>query len=171
MIRALDGDAIAYRRVLEALRARLAAYFDRRLWPDRAEAEDLVQETLIAIHTKRATFDREQPLGPWVHAIARYKLIDHARRRGRRPTVPLDDGMEFALPDHGPQVEAQRDLGRGLDELTARTRDLVVRVKLREEPVADVAKRAGMTEGAVKVAVHRGMRRLAARLRGGTDPS
>ncbi len=169
MLRALDGDAAAYRRVLAALRIRLAAYFDRRLLSDRAEAEDLVQETLIAIHTKRATYDREQPLGPWVHAIARYKLIDHARRRGRRPTVPLDDGMEFAVPDHGQQVEARRDLLRGLDELTERTRDLVVRVKLQEEPVAVVAARAGMTEGAVKVAVHRGLRRLAARLRGGGD--
>jgi RNA polymerase sigma-70 factor, ECF subfamily len=171
MARALDGDAAAYRLVLAALRTRLGAYFARRLPHDRSEAEDLVQETLIAIHTKRATYDRNEKLGPWVYAIARYKLIDHARRRGRRPTVPLDDTLEesrpeFAVPDHGDAVAARRDLGQGLDELTDRTRELLVRVKLREEPVASVARRAGMTEGAVKVAVHRGLKRLAARLRG-----
>ncbi len=83
MLRSLDGDASAYRRLLEALRARLAVYFERRLWSNRAQAEDLVQETLIAIHTKRATFDREQLVTAWAYAIARYKPPGRDKRRSR----------------------------------------------------------------------------------------
>jgi len=160
----LDGDARAYRQLLEALRGRLAAYFGRRLSADPGAAEDLVQETLMAIHAKRATFDRQQLVTAWTYAIARYKLVDHFRRSGRGRMVPLEDDR-FEAADETTAVEARRDLARGLAELPQRARDLVVAVKLNEEPVADVARRTGMSESAVKVAVHRGFRRLAERLR------
>jgi RNA polymerase sigma-70 factor, ECF subfamily len=166
MLRALDGDARAYRRLLEALRAALEAYFRRRLQAEPASVEDLVQETLIAIHAKRATFDREQGVGAWVYAIARYKLIDHYRRRGRRQFTPVEDEEGLFVPDESAAVEARHDIARALDALPERARDLVVSVKLNEEPVADVARRTGMSEAAVKVAVHRGFHKLAARLRG-----
>jgi RNA polymerase sigma-70 factor, ECF subfamily len=164
MLRSLKGDADAYRRLLAALRDRLRVYFGRRLRDDEAQAEDLVQETLMAIHAKRATFDREQLVTAWAYAIAHYKLIDHLRRTSRGRFQPLDD--DFAAEDESAAIEARRDIEAGLAELPARTRDLLIRVKLREEPVADVARGAGMSESAVKVAVHRGFRKLAARLRG-----
>jgi RNA polymerase sigma-70 factor, ECF subfamily len=171
MLSALDGDARAYRRLLEALRAGLGSYFARRLRADPGQVEDLVQETLIAIHTKRATFDRGQLVSAWVFAIARYKLIDHYRRRGRREFVPLEDDRGLFTPDESAAVEARWDVERGLASLPYPTRDLVSSVKLREEPVAEVAHRTGMSETAVKVAVHRGFHRLAARLRGEKGPS
>src|SRR5512140_2049454 len=90
MIAALAGDAAAYRTLLGLLAPHLRAYFGRRL-NRAADAEDLVQETLIAIHTKRASYDPAQPFTAWLHAIARYKLIDHFRRSGIRRTLPLDD--------------------------------------------------------------------------------
>ena len=166
MLEALDGGSAAYRRLLDALRTRLDGYFGRRLGGDPAQVEDLVQETLIAIHTKRSTFDRAQPVTAWAYAIARYKLIDHYRRLGRRVHVPLEDAHLLFVEDESAAVDARRDIGRGLADLPERTRDLVASVKLREEPVADVARRTGMSEGAVKVAVHRGFQKLAARLRG-----
>jgi RNA polymerase sigma-70 factor, ECF subfamily len=166
MLLALDGDARAYRRLLGTLRTALDSYFRRRLQADLGSVEDLVQETLIAIHAKRATFDREQLLGAWVYAIARYKLIDHYRQRGRRQFVPVEDEEGLVVADESAAVEARRDITRALETLPARARDLVVSVKLNEEPVAEVARRTGMSETAVKVAVHRGFHRLAARLRG-----
>lgn len=166
MLGALDGDAAAYRRLLDALRARLRTYFGRKMEADPGQVDDLVQETLVAIHAKRATFDRGQPFTAWAYAIARYKLIDHHRRAGRRVHVPLDEVDEPSVADESGAADARRDLHRGLAALPARTRDLVVSVKLREEPVAEVARRTGMSETAVKVAVHRGFRRLAAHLRG-----
>ena len=166
MLLALDGDAAAYRQLLDGLRERLDAYFGRRLQADPAHREDLVQETLIAIHAKRATFDRDQPLTAWVYAIARYKLVDHYRRSGKRRFTPVEDEAGLFVADESAAAEARHDLAYGLAGLPARARDLVVSVKLNEEPIADVARRTGLSESAVKVAVHRGFQKLAARLRG-----
>src|SRR5580698_5145008 len=91
MLRGLGGDAAAHAELLGALSPYLRAYFARRLGPDASEAEDLVQETLLAIHLKRGTYDRAQRFTPWAYAIGRYKLLDHFRRRGSRRTVPLED--------------------------------------------------------------------------------
>ena len=167
MLKALDGDAAAYRRLLEALRDPLNSYFVRRLQADPTHAEDLTQETLIAIHAKRATFDRDQPLTAWVYAIARYKLVDHYRRSGRRSFTPIEDEDGLFVQDESAAADARHDLTRGLASLPARTRDLLVSVKLRQEPIADVAQRTGMSQSAVKVAVHRGLHKLAVRLRSG----
>jgi len=166
MLRSLDGDAAAYRRLLAELRDRLALYFARRVPPDGALAEDLVQETLMAIHAKRATFDRTQLVTPWAYAIARYKLIDHLRRTGRGRFRPFEHDDEFAVDDESEAADARRDIEQGLAALPERGRELLIAVKLNQEPVADVARRAGMSESAVKVAVHRSFLRLAARLRG-----
>lgn len=166
MLRSLDGDAAAYRRLLAALRDRLGVYFARRLASDASQAEDLVQETLMAIHAKRATFDRGQLVTPWAYAIARYKLIDHLRRAGRARFRPFEHDDEFALEDESGAADARRDVEQGLQALPERGRELLVAVKLNEEPVAEVAQRTGMSESAVKVAVHRSFLKLAARLRG-----
>ena len=130
MPRALDGDVAAYRCLLENLRARLMAYVGRRLRADPAQVEDLVQDILVAIHTRRATFDRTQPVTAWVYAIARHKLVDHYRRLGRRPDLPLEMAGHLAVDDGSGPVDARSDLVRGLAELSERTRDLVVSVKL-----------------------------------------
>ena len=166
MLAGLDGDASAYRRLLTELRVRLERYFARRLGRNGSDTEDLVQETLIALHVKRATFDRGQPVGPWVYAIARYKLIDHYRRQGRRSFVPIEDAGDLFVDDESGAADARRDIERSLAELPPRARDLVRSVKLNDESIADVAARTGLSETAVKVAVHRGFHKLAERLRG-----
>src|SRR6267143_2194950 len=84
MLAGLDGDAAAHKALLTRLSANLRAYFKThlaRIGKGPADAEDLVQETLIAIHTRRHTYDLSKPLTPWVYAIARYKLVDHLRGR------------------------------------------------------------------------------------------
>ena len=166
MLASLAGDKGAYQRLLEALRGRLRIYYGRRLGGDAAETEDLVQETLIAVHTRRATYDPGQPLTAWVYAIARYKLIDHFRRTGRRRRAPLEDADLVSVDDESAAVHARYDLERGLAGLPPQTADLLRSVKLDETPVAEVAARTGLSQGAVKTTVHRGFARLAARLRG-----
>ncbi len=85
MLRSLEGDEGAYRHLLHALRRLLTAYYGRRMGAaSRAEVEDLVQETLLSLHAKRATYDRSRPFTAWFFSIARYKLIDHYRGRGAR---------------------------------------------------------------------------------------
>lgn len=168
MARGLGGDACAYEEVLRGLTRLLRPYFRRRLGHE-GEAEDLVQETLLAVHEKRHTYDRERLLTPWVFAIARFKLAGFRRGRLRRPTTALDEAM--AVAEAGDQEEAgvRMDLSRLLDGLPARQRRLVEGVKLRGEAVSYMAQAEGMSEGAVKVSVHRGLRTLMLRVRDDED--
>jgi RNA polymerase sigma-70 factor (ECF subfamily) len=169
MLGALAGDRSAYARLLTELGAHLRRYFERRLG-DAAEAEDLVQETLLAVHAKRATYEPARPFTAWAYAIARYKLIDHFRRRGARPTSPLDDSIhELFAPDDHEAAMASADLERLLATLPEGQRQAIRDTKLQGLSSAEAAARAGIAEGAVKVRVHRGLKALAARVRGGPD--
>lgn len=163
MLRGLDGDAGAWRVLLTDLGAHLRPFFARRLFDGGADAEDLVQETLIAIHAKRTTWDRHQPFSSWAFAIARHKLIDHLRRRGRRPTHPLDEASEL-FADHTVEDGAtQADLSRCLSLLPARQRRLIEDVRLKGLTVAEAAANHGYTLTAAKVSIHRSMKSLNAR--------
>ncbi len=170
MLEALDGDSGAYRRLLDELRRNLRGYFARRLNGTlAANADDLVQETLMAIHTRRLTYDRAQPLTAWVYAIARYKLIDHFRRNRVRATVPLEDDAAIFAHDETGDITARMDVDAVLSTIPARPADLIRQVRLEGASIADAAARTGMSESAVKVSIHRGLKTLAARFGGRTD--
>lgn len=164
LMRGLAGEATAYHAFLKELTAHLRAFLRGRLTRLPDEVEDLVQETLLAIHNQRHTYDATQPLTAWVHAIARYKLIDALRRRGAREALndPLNDELEiFAASDIEPD-DARRDLGRLLEQLPIRQRLPIVHMKLEGLSVTETARLLGMSESAVKVGVHRGLKALAA---------
>ena len=173
MLASLDGDAASYRGLLAELRDRLHRYFRRRVRADLLDqVEDLVQETLLAMHTRRLTYDPRLPFTAWVYAIARHKLADLLRRSRRHAAaahVPIDDLADFlrAEPGEPDSAGARRDLDKVLASLPERVGTLIRRVKVEQRPVAEVAAASGMSEGAVKVAVHRGLKALAARFGGG----
>ena len=161
---ALAGDAAAYRRLLEALTPRLRAVAMRSL--DRAgsgsgDAEDVVQETLLAIHLKRHTWNPSEPLAPWVHAIARNKAIDVMRRRGRRIEVSVDDFAEILPAAEARDPTEGGDVERLLGHLGERQRDIVRSIGMEERSIRETAERLSMSEGAVRVALHRGLKTLA----------
>lgn len=161
---ALDGDARAYRDLLGALTPRLRGLVGRalaRAGASTADLEDIVQETLLALHLKRHTWEPTAPLAPWVQAIARNKTIDALRRRGRRIEVDVADFAEFlpAAPDRDPTEGG--DVERLLGELGDRQRDIVRSIGVEEKSVRETADRLGMSEGAVRVALHRGLKTLA----------
>lgn len=163
----LAGDASAYHSFLKELAGHLRAYLRNRLRRLPDEVEDLVQESLLAVHNQRHTYDPGQPLTPWVYALARYKLIDFLRRRERTDLLnePLDEESEvFAVTD-GAAAEAQRDLAKLLETLPDRQRLPIVHVKIEGRSVAQTARLTGMSESAVKVGVHRGLKVLAAHIR------
>lgn len=158
MLAALAGDGAAYRMLLAALTRHLRAYFTRRL--DNGAAEDAVQETLIAMHARRATYDPSLPFTAWVHGIARYKLLDEYRRVKRRATVPLDEAAMLFGQDESEAASARRDVGKLLAKLSPAKRALVRDIKLDGVSVADAAARTGLSESAVKVTVHRAIKSL-----------
>jgi RNA polymerase sigma-70 factor (ECF subfamily) len=166
----LAGDAAQYRAFLEGLTGHMRAYLRRRLPKAQDDVEDILQETLLAVHNARHTYREGQPLTAWLHAIARYKLMDFFRAHARREALhdPFDDEHEriFAASDDEP-ANARRDIGVLLETLPDRHRLPIVFVKLQGLSVAEASLASGMSESAIKVGVHRGLKALAARLRGG----
>ena len=163
MVRSLNGDGAAYGELLRRLNRHLRAYFARRLG-SAADAEDLLQETLIAMHARRSTYDPTRPFTAWVHAIARYKLIDHYRRTKRRAEDPLDDPNDLFASEDANAAEAHLDVERLLGGLPQKTQRLIRDVKLEGLSTAEAAARHGISESAVKVGVHRGLKTLGARV-------
>jgi len=166
MLAGLKGDSQAHRSLLSNLTGRLRAYYKGKLagiGRSATEAEDLVQEALIAIHMRRHTYDPAQPLMPWVYAIARYKLIDHLRHtRLSRADVPIEAAGELLAQDDHIAVESTHDLQKLLMRLPHQMRRAIQAVKLDGLSVTEAANRYGLTESAVKVSVHRGLKALTA---------
>lgn len=164
-LRAQSGDELAYRQALERIAIRLRSYLRRRMQSLPDDLEDLVQETLLALHLQRGTYDPALPVSAWVLAIARHKLIDLWRRRGRRESLhdTLDDVAEAELTAAGSgDAEARRDLGQLLQALPEAQRQAILLTKVQGLSVAEAALRTGASESAIKVQVHRGLKRLAA---------
>ena len=165
-LRGLDGEHAAYQAFLQKLSAHLRAFLRRRLfgWPD--EVEDLVQECLLAMHNKRHTYQSDQPLTAWVHAIARYKLIDLLRSKSGREALhdPLDDDLAVFAESSTDASDARRDLTSLLETLPDRQRLPIEHVKLKGLSVTEAAALLGMSESAVKVGIHRGLKALGKRV-------
>lgn len=161
------GDAVAYARLLgevaHALRRSIA--FDlSRLGLSVSEAEDVLQETLLAIHLKRQTWDEARPIMPWLRAIARHKVLDHARRSRHRVSVPIETLAEV-LPAPEAEIVFTGSVDHILEVLPRRQRDVVRALAVDGASIRDAAARLRMTEGAVRVALHRGLAALAAKFR------
>jgi len=167
MVQSLAGDAASYRVFLGELTAHLRSFLRKRLRRLPEEIEDLLQELLLAIHNQRHTYDATQPLTAWVHAIARYKFIDLLRRRSRCDlhNDSLDDRGELFAATDFEASEARYDIAKLLHQLPDRQRLPIQYVKIEGGSVADTARRIGMSESAVKIAIHRGLKALAAKLR------
>lgn len=162
------GDELAYRQALALIAGRLRAYFSRRAAGSSDDVEDLVQETLLALHLQRGTYDPGVPVTAWVYGIARHKLVDLWRRHGRREQLfeSFDDLSEALHPAIHDEFGVHRDLGLLLGSLPAAQRQAIVDTKLEGLSVAEAASRSGTSESLVKVNVHRGLKRLARMIRG-----
>ncbi len=160
----LAGDAAAYRALLEAIVPRLRKFARgglSRAGIGNADAEDVVQEILLAIHLKRQTWISDQPFLPWLNAIARHKLIDVLRRRGRRGEVPIE-GLIDILPDDAVAPEnSHTELTKLVGRLDGKQQSVVSAIALDGDSIRDTASKLDMSEGAVRVTFHRGLKKLA----------
>jgi RNA polymerase sigma factor (sigma-70 family) len=158
MAAAQDGNGGAYRRLLGEVSAWLGRYFARRL--PASEIDDAVQETLLAIHRRRHTFDPSQPFAPWLAAIARSKWVDQLRILERRPSEELPD--DIATGDHESAVTSMSVLSSLMAELRPAQSQVIALVKLHGYSIEEASRQTGQSVSAVKVNIHRGLARLAA---------
>ena len=160
---AMTGDAGSYRQLLVSLAPHVRAVARSRcrsLGAPAGEVEDLVQEVLLTIHLKRGTWDPSRPIGPWVAAIARNKLIDVLRRR-RHITVPIDDHVDSLQAEEPTPELPARDIDKLLGQPRPQQRETVRSISLNGGSIRETAERLRMTEGAVRVTLHRALKALA----------
>jgi RNA polymerase sigma-70 factor (ECF subfamily) len=151
------GDKQAYATLLEACQRWLRGYYSRRIAP--SQLDDLVQETLIALHTKRASWDATRPFLPWLAAIARYRWVDHLRRLYRTETQELHE--ELVGSDDEPAIAARISLDRLLGLLPPAQERVIALVKIEGLSIAEASAATGQSESLVKVNIHRGLKKLA----------
>lgn len=166
MLAGLAGDAKAHQQLLTAASLRLRNYFGRRLGADDPDVEDLVQETLIAIHQRRDSYNPMLPFTAWLHAIAKYKLVDHYRRTGVRRHVGLDDAEDLVSEDGFAPALASVDIDRMLAKLPRKQREAIQLTRLEGFSVAEASEKTGQSASGIKIGVHRGLKRLMDQVRG-----
>jgi len=155
---AQHGHGGAYRRLLGETSEWLKRYFERRLPP--GDVDDAVQETLLAIHRRRHTYDPQYPFGPWLAAIAKNKWVDQLRSLARRPADELPD--EIAVGDHEASVVSSSVLTSLLDQLRPAQAQAILLVKVQGYSIEDASGEIGLSPSAVKMNIHRGLARLTA---------
>jgi RNA polymerase sigma factor (sigma-70 family) len=165
MAAAQGGDATAYRRLLSEVAIWLRPYYSRRL--PRAMIDDVIQDTLVAVHEKRHTYDPGRPFGAWLAAIARYKWIDALRLLENSPKEILVD--DIAVPCHEEAITSTWSLERLLSTLKPAQSEAIRLVKLQGFSIDEASKATGQSASLVKVNIHRGLKKLAAMLRSETD--
>jgi RNA polymerase sigma-70 factor (ECF subfamily) len=164
---AQDGDSVAYARLLREVAplVRNTVRRGRRFLPPQ-DVEDLVQDILLSLHAARATYDPARPFLPWLMAIARNRMADGARRHARRSAneVACDRPPETFTADgtnmRGESYGDAQALSQAVAELPSGQRRAIELLKLREMSLKEAAAASGMSVGALKVAVHRGMSTL-----------
>jgi RNA polymerase sigma-70 factor (ECF subfamily) len=160
---ALAGDSRAYHRFLEGVtpHLRMLARREAGRYGKGAEVEDVVQEVLLAVHLKRGTWDPARPIGPWLAAIVRHKLIDSLRRKGHRIDVPVEDVMEVLAAEPEPDRLELDDALALVERLKEPQRGIVRAISLDGRSIRETARLMTMSEGAVRVALHRALKTLA----------
>jgi len=156
------GDSAAYARLLGAITPVLRGVIRARggrLGPETCE--DVLQDVLMAIHLKRQTWREDAPLRPWLYAVARHKVVDAFRARGRRVEVPVEDFADVLAAPAGPDPTLARDVETVISRLDPRAADIVRAIGIRGDSIAETGARLDMTEGAVRVALHRALKALA----------
>lgn len=166
MIGGLDGNAADHAALLRLLVPVLRGFYRRRANGAADDIEDLVQETLIAVHTRRATYDRDRAFTAWLFAVARYKMIDHFRRvRRLQPIEGLEDLL--VADSFEDSSGARLDMDGLLDTLPAKQARMIRATRIEGLSIAEAAAADGIGESDVKISVHRGLKSLMARIQGG----
>ena len=159
MTAAQKGDAAMYRALLAEVQLWLERYFRRRVPP--SQLDDLVQEVMLAVHNKRATWDNRRAFYPWLAAIARYRWVDHLRKVYRSAEDELGD---HDVPEDSEEeaVMARMSLERLFVHLPDKQAQAIELVKIEGLSIAEASQRTGQSESLVKVNIHRGLKKLSA---------
>ncbi len=155
------GDSRAYAQFLQAVAPVLRGVVRAKGYGlGDAGCEDVLQEVMLAIHLKRHTWQQGTPVRPWLYAIARYKVVDAFRARGRTVVLPIDDFAETLPAAAGPDPTEASDMAKMIGMLDSRSADIVRKICLEGSSSGETGAALNMSEGAVRVALHRALKTL-----------
>jgi DNA-binding CsgD family transcriptional regulator len=155
----MTGDAGAYRQLLVSLAPHVRAVSELGRPGERSRGP--CARGSASHPPQTGTWDQWGPIGPWVAAITRNKLIDILRRRGRHIIVPIEDVVDsLQAEDLTPELST-RDIDTLLEHLKPQQREIVRSISLNGSSIRETADRLQMTEGAVRVTLHRALKALA----------
>jgi len=158
---AAAGDEKAYAAFLAGAARLVRAFARPRVGECGLHPEDIVQETLLAVHMKRCTWKSDCLVTPWLYAIARYKLIDAFRRHGKRVHLDIDEIAETVAAVSDPERPCGWEIDKALATLASGQRSVVSAISVEGQSIGETAARLGMSETAVRVALHRGLAAIA----------
>jgi RNA polymerase sigma factor (sigma-70 family) len=164
---AQSGERTAYERLLRDVTPFIRSIV-RRHCNNRADIEEMVQDTLLTLHRVRHTYDPARPFGPWLAAIASRRSIDALRRRVRvsKFEAPEDGAYEtFADAAANSDLEAVRsseEIAQMLGRLPPKQREALEALKLKEMSLAEASVSSGQSVAALKVNAHRALKALRA---------
>lgn len=168
-LKARTGDQSAYQLFLQKISILLRAYLRKSVKSSNTDTiEDLMQETLISIHSKKHLYDDNQKILPWIYSISKYRLIDAHRKKKVRPEVfgSEDDFENMFSTENDPesQLELKESASDGVDtllsQLTEQQRLILKLAKVEEKSIAEISKETGLSTSAVKVTIHRALESL-----------
>ena len=159
---AISGDEKAYGDFLQQAACLVRGLARRKIVSGGIDPEDIVQETLLAIHLKRHTWRQDAPIMPWLYAIAKYKLIDAFRHRGRRVEIEIGEIAE-TYAGRTSETVSDHEIGHALATLAPRQRSVVAAISVDGRSISETAAWLGMSETAVRVALHRGLAAITGR--------
>ncbi len=167
MIAGRQGDRAAYAGLLKDVAVvlrKLVRYRFLQQGLGADDAEDLVQEVLIAVHIKGHTWDPERPFTPWLYSILRYKFIDRMRQIRREASYRSDTPIDLLADEiEAPAADIDRSLsriGRHLTALSPGQQDVVRAMAIEGASVRETAQRLKTSEGVIRVMFHRALRKL-----------
>jgi len=173
MVRAQDGDRDAYRSLLKEIEPYVRSIAGR-CFNRQTDAEDVVQDVLLTVHSIRNTYDPKRPFGPWLLAIANRRIIDRLRRHTRQKAREIELSAEHeTFPDDPANLDstisAEIALVGAIDKLPPDQREAIRMLKLNEMSLKEASQTSGRSIAALKVATHRAVKNLRRLLKG--EPS
>ena len=154
MARYQQGNGAAAAELVQRLSPQLHRFFLMQV-ASRRHADDLLQETWLRIHQARHTYRSDQPLLPWLYAIARNIRVDHFRRAHR--TEFREQQLDEAAPLAGPPPAGSREgeLEALIEALPESQREVITMLKVVGMSLEEVARATSSSIGAVKQKAHR----------------
>ena len=164
---AAEGDTASFESLVDRWQTRLLGFFYRQLG-NRVDAEDLTQETFVHLYRALPRYESRNTFNAYLFTLARRRLIDHQRRRARRPLEYIDPNDWPLQQEAAPKnctAEIERAFHRALQDLPVKQRQAILLLQQQNLSYDEIAQVMDSSVASVKTSIHRARTHLRAALK------